>query len=116
MKNKTNKKRKGFTLIELIVVIAILAILAAVAVPNFMGLIEKANTATQVAAAAEYANAINIYNALNNGAITSVSGGVSLGTLAPTVEFSGTELQTLVLNRITFVGTTAQVTVKGKLP
>ena len=62
---KTDKRRKGFTLIELIVVIAILAILAAIAVPNFIGLTKKANTATEVASAAQYATALNIYNTLN---------------------------------------------------
>lgn len=61
---KTDKRRKGFTLIELIVVIAILAILAAIAVPNFIGLTKKANNATEVSAAAQYATAINVYNAL----------------------------------------------------
>ena len=57
------KNKKGFTLIELIVVIAILAILAAVAVPNFIGITDKATAAQQNGAAAEYANAINIFNA-----------------------------------------------------
>ena len=96
MKNKTNKKRKGFTLIELIVVIAILAILAAVAVPQFLGLIDDARTATEVAAAAEYANAINIHNALNNSTrIYGVALGAleeddisALGTLKPTLDTS----------------------------
>jgi len=61
---KTDKRRKGFTLIELIVVIAILAILAAIAVPNFIGLTKKANNATEVSAAAQYATAMNVANAL----------------------------------------------------
>lgn len=61
---KTGKRRKGFTLIELIVVIAILAILAAIAVPNFIGLTKKANTATEIASAAQYATAMNVANAL----------------------------------------------------
>lgn len=60
---RKNKRKKGFTLIELIIVIAILAILAAVAVPNISGLIKKASDATALAAAAEVANAINMYNA-----------------------------------------------------
>ncbi|MDD3242746.1 MAG: prepilin-type N-terminal cleavage/methylation domain-containing protein [Eubacteriales bacterium] len=36
------KNKKGFTLIELIVVIAVLAILAAVAIPNFVGMSDRA--------------------------------------------------------------------------
>ncbi len=39
---------KGFSLIELVVVVAVLAILAAIAVPNFVGMNEKAaNAAAQ---------------------------------------------------------------------
>ncbi|MDD3242718.1 MAG: prepilin-type N-terminal cleavage/methylation domain-containing protein [Eubacteriales bacterium] len=92
---KKNKNRKGFTLIELIVVIAILAILAAVAIPNFVGISQRAEIATQVAAAAEYANAINVYNALNATdidatALTSYTTladlNTDLGDLAPKVD------------------------------
>lgn len=39
---KLNKKRKGFTLIELVVVIAILGILLVILVPNVMGAKSKA--------------------------------------------------------------------------
>ena len=38
---KQNKKKKGFTLIELIIVIAIIAILAAIAIPNFLSIQRK---------------------------------------------------------------------------
>lgn len=106
--NIINKKRKkGFTLIELIVVIAILAILAAVAVPNFIGITNSARDATQNGAAAEYANAINIYNVSATTKITSKPAtlsalGTSLGSLAPTL--SSDILEGPVLNKIVISG------------
>lgn len=42
---KVNKKKKGFTLIELIVVIAILGILALIAIPRLAGFSDKAKQA-----------------------------------------------------------------------
>lgn len=46
-----NKKRRGFTIVELVIVIAVIAVLAAVLIPTFSGLIEKAknSAATQEA-------------------------------------------------------------------
>ena len=46
-----NKKRRGFTIVELVIVIAVIAVLAAVLIPTFSGLIEKAknSAATQKA-------------------------------------------------------------------
>ncbi|MDM0925284.1 prepilin-type N-terminal cleavage/methylation domain-containing protein [Clostridium perfringens] len=49
--NLANKKKKGFTLIELIVVIAIIAILAAIAIPNFLSIQRKARVKSDVASA-----------------------------------------------------------------
>ena len=59
MKKQTvlNKKKKGFTLIELIIVMAIMAILALVALPKFVGFKEIANHKHDVASAKTIANA-----------------------------------------------------------
>ena len=46
---KQNKKKKGFTLIELIIVIAIIAILAAIAIPNFLSIQRKARVTADIA-------------------------------------------------------------------
>jgi len=88
--NYKQEKKKGFTLIELIVVIAILAILAAIAVPNFIGITDTARAAQQNGAAAEFANAVNIYNATAKTRIVSKPANLSalittLSTLAPTM-------------------------------
>ncbi|EGT0696381.1 prepilin-type N-terminal cleavage/methylation domain-containing protein [Clostridium perfringens] len=48
---KQNKKKKGFTLIELIIVIAIIAILAAIAIPNFLSIQRKARVKADIASA-----------------------------------------------------------------
>ncbi|ELC8443563.1 prepilin-type N-terminal cleavage/methylation domain-containing protein [Clostridium perfringens] len=48
---KENKKKKGFTLIELIIVIAIIAILAAIAIPNFLSIQRKARVKADIASA-----------------------------------------------------------------
>ncbi|EOU1702784.1 prepilin-type N-terminal cleavage/methylation domain-containing protein [Clostridium perfringens] len=48
---KQNKKKKGFTLIELIIVIAIIAILAAIAIPNFLSIQRKSKVKADVASA-----------------------------------------------------------------
>ena len=45
---KTNKKNRGFTLVELIVVLVILAILAAILVPALLGYIDNAKTKQNV--------------------------------------------------------------------
>ncbi len=61
---KLKKNRKGFTLIELIVVVAIIAILAAIAVPQFLGMQDKAKKGVDIANATAIAGAINTYNAM----------------------------------------------------
>lgn len=59
---KLNKKKKGFTLIELMAVIAIIAILAAVLVPTVSGYIERSKKTALITQVRNVVNAVEIYN------------------------------------------------------
>ncbi|NCC76356.1 MAG: prepilin-type N-terminal cleavage/methylation domain-containing protein [Clostridia bacterium] len=61
LQNPSLRKRKGFTLIELIVVIAILAILAAIAIPTFLGQLDRARKATHNANVMTLRSAAAVY-------------------------------------------------------
>ena len=58
-----NKRKKGFTLIELIAVIAILAILGAILVPKALGYTHKADMGKVQADAKIVLNAVQAFNA-----------------------------------------------------
>lgn len=62
IKNK-NKKKKGFTLVELIAVIAIIGILAAILVPSISGYLTKAKKTKVIEQSRQYVMACEAYNA-----------------------------------------------------
>lgn len=68
-----NKKKKGFTLIELIIVIAIIAILAVIALPKFAEIRENANVKADIASAKAIQSAVSV-------AVTNGTTGFELGS------------------------------------
>ena len=90
------KKRNGFTLVELLAVIVILAIILLIAVPNVMGIIEKAKKDSYCSTAKMAYNAVELFKLQENDAINAIP---SDGTLV-----------------ITFNGTTAVVSYTGTTP
>ena len=48
MISKSNKSKKGFTIVELVIVIAVVAILSAVLIPTFVGLVKKSKVSADV--------------------------------------------------------------------
>lgn len=79
--NLRNKKKKGFTLIELIIVIAIIAIIAAIAIPKFGEVRKNANKNADIANAKQIQGAVSM---------VIVEGTVNLPTSTTTFTFDGT--------------------------
>lgn len=69
VKNKLMKReRKGFTLMEMLIVVAIIAVLVAIAIPVFMGQLNKAKEA------ADEANARSLFALVTADKMTSTEG------------------------------------------
>jgi type IV pilus assembly protein PilA len=86
---KLKKKKKGFTLIELIVVVAVLAILAALAVPQFIGMQDRARDGVYTANASTIAGAINIYNASVPTTVDQIAGTEGWASISDTLNTAG---------------------------
>ena len=102
---KQNKKKKGFTLIELIIVIAIIAILAAIAIPNFLSIQRKSRVKADIASAKTIYDATSALIAEgkiipNNSAVTFTLDGGKTQSVTPSGQSSTTTTdQTFVLEK-----------------
>ena len=98
---KWNKKRKGFTLIELVIVIAILGILAMFAVPKYQGLVREARSAEARAQLGTVRSALSIYYAKNHGKFpASIDGSLFSEGTVPYVEITDTAGNVLKNNNV----------------
>jgi len=60
---KSNLKNRGFTIVELLVVIVVIGILASITIVSYAGVTARANTASAQAAANNYIQKAEAYNA-----------------------------------------------------
>ena len=90
--SKWNKKRRGFTLVELVIVIAILGILAMYALPKYQGIIKEARSSEARAQLGSVRSALGIYYAKNHGQFPTydvfVSGSIFADGKVPEVEIT----------------------------
>ena len=87
IRKRLTGKEEGFTLIELLVVIVILGILMAIAVPAYMGFVDRANKAaaqanvrSAVDSVAAYYQDMNSYSGLNMTSLLAIDPGIKLNS------------------------------------
>ncbi|HEX68558.1 MAG TPA: prepilin-type N-terminal cleavage/methylation domain-containing protein [bacterium] len=111
------KRKKGFTLMELMVVMAIITLLAGILLPNYIKHIEKAKLAKAKADIEELIKAISLYR-IDNGAFPSSLSDLTSGThpyLAreiPSTPWGGSYEYTLGADSYTLEAKDSQGTVK----
>lgn len=101
MEKMRNKKKKGFTLVELIVVIVIIGILVAIAVPRLTSFTQRATVAAQEGTARTLNSATAIYIA-DVGAVTGLDEAGMLAALeAEDLIADGTDITGLTFDDAT---------------
>jgi prepilin-type N-terminal cleavage/methylation domain-containing protein len=86
-----NKRRGGFTLIELMIVVAVIGILAAIAIPKFAELVRKSSEGASKGNLASVRSAISVYYGDMEGQYpTQIAGLTIAGRYLTSVPFSKT--------------------------
>lgn len=71
-----NKKRKGFTMVEMVIVIVIISVLAAVLIPTYASVVQNARTSSASQSMKTSYEAIKAYDLYDNGYLDSAANGV----------------------------------------
>ena len=112
---KRNKKKNGFTLVELMVVIVIVGILSAVALPALNGATERAHSSSAKQQAVQYAKACSI-EYLGGGTLSSADVDVVAAAAGVDVTNVATTCGATASYAFTGGGDTWTVTLAGGIP